>query len=76
MERYETEKLSKHQFASMKSWLELLHFMLFTLDILILNQTFGNNREIFRNLAVTQGKLLTGKLVTSISLVTVAVIAL
>ena len=29
MERYETEKLSKHQFASMKSWLELLHFMLF-----------------------------------------------
>ena len=41
MERYETEKLSKHQFASMKSWLELLHFMLFTLDILILNQTFG-----------------------------------
>ena len=50
--------------------------MLFTLDILILNQTFGNNREIFRILAVTQGKLLTGKLVTSISLVTVAVIAL
>ena len=73
MERYETEKLSKHPFASMKSWLELLHFML---DILILNQTFGNNREIFRILAVTQGKLLTGKLVTSISLVTVALIAL
>ena len=73
MERYETEKLSKHPFASMKSWLELLPFLL---DILILNQTFGNNREIFRILAVTQGKLLTGKLVTSISLVTVALIAL
>ena len=31
---------------------EWLHFMLILLDILILNQTFGNNRENFKNFAV------------------------
>ena len=60
----------------MKSCLEWLHFMLFTLDIFILKQTFGNNREIFRILAVNSRKAASSKLVTSISLVTVAVIAL
>ena len=44
------EKFSKHQFASMKSWLNGFHFMLYLLDISI--QTFGKNQETFRILAV------------------------
>ena len=56
--RYETEKLSKHQFASKKSWLGWLRFMLNILDILILKQTFGDNREISRILAVNSRQVM------------------
>ena len=47
--------------------------MLLLLDIFIVNQTFGKNREIFR---IFEGKLLTGKLVTAIPFLTVPIIAL
>ena len=50
--------------------------MLVILDILILNETFGKIEKVSEFWLLSQGMQLTGPFVTSISLVTVAIIAL